>query len=277
MSRLVFGGASSEPAYRQYENMQRYPRDDDGKPLSPDSPKVESYVRKTLRMRRKISSGPRLIILVGAPGCGKSFISAQLMNVTLEAGRWLVVNQDTLGSRKACYARASRHLQDNRNRVVIDRCNFDRQQRQTWVQLAKNYGIGRADIWAIELHVPLEVCIERVNHRVNHPTLKPGKKSANIVRGFSRLLEWVNSSAEGIGRVLPSFKPDDVRFIVEEVRRAVSPPGPMNRYNGTVVEAGEQQGNSSTREGRLPRRSISPINLFLPDVTVAKTESSGTS
>merc|ERR1719329_1077518 len=61
----------------------------------------------------------RVLVLCGLPGSGKSTLAARLQR---ELG-WMVVNQDTLGSRQACMKVTRDALKSPSGRVVIDRCN----------------------------------------------------------------------------------------------------------------------------------------------------------
>ena len=58
---------------------------------------------------------PRLLVLVGVPGSGKTTVAAQL-----QQEGWVSVCQDVLGNRRACEQAAARALQQRRD-VVIDR------------------------------------------------------------------------------------------------------------------------------------------------------------
>ncbi len=70
--------------------------------------------------------GRRVLVMVGMPGSGKSTAAKQLA----ERG-WARVNQDEMGTRKVCEARLEDALRAGRS-VVVDRCNFDYQQRHVW-------------------------------------------------------------------------------------------------------------------------------------------------
>ncbi len=92
-----------------------------------------------------------IIVLIGLPGSGKSTFSNAILTNT-NRDRWAVCNQDILGDRGSVYIAAKRHLKliDSYGAsieyipesmppwkgVVIDRCNFNKSQRQHWQQLA---------------------------------------------------------------------------------------------------------------------------------------------
>ena len=86
--------------------------------------------------------------------------------------------QDALGSRRACEDAVIAALAAGAE-VVVDRCNFDEQQRLTWVALARRC---RAVPIGLQLQVPLEECIRRVCLRTDHPTLAAGNAPEVIAR-----------------------------------------------------------------------------------------------
>lgn len=105
-----------------------------------------------------------MIVLVGLPGSGKSTIA----KILAQKG-YVRVNQDDLGSRNACKKIAEEALMKNKS-VVIDRCNFNEQQRKSWIDLATKRAV--TNITAVYLSVPAEVCYERACKRKDHPTIK---------------------------------------------------------------------------------------------------------
>jgi predicted kinase len=137
----------------------------------------------------------RMLVLVGMPGSGKSTLAKRL----LEHG-WSRINQDELGSRRACELATEEELRNGRS-VVVDRCNFDAKQRQTWLDLARKYRLPRVD--AVCLDVPAETCLARITVREDHPTIAAGDAatSANIIANFQRQLVWPKRS-EGFEEVV---------------------------------------------------------------------------
>lgn len=95
----------------------------------------------------------------------------------------------TCSSEQACEIAAEDALRKGQS-VVVDRCNFDYQQRHVWIQMATKFNVARID--AIHfgkrsallfteqldsfLHadVPVELCKARVLVREDHPTIPKG-------------------------------------------------------------------------------------------------------
>ncbi len=134
----------------------------------------------------------RMVVLVGIPGSGKSFVAEQLR----EKG-WVIVSQDELGNRKECEKQTASALQQGRS-VIIDRTNFDKQQRSHWLRIAGNH---RAAATALYLDVDIDTCKARVMSRSGHPTLKPSPLSLEIVDRFLSDLETPTED-EGFRRVV---------------------------------------------------------------------------
>jgi len=62
---------------------------------------------------------------------GKSTFAKRFLKANPDFER---VNQDELKTRKRCEAVAEAHLKEGKS-VIVDRCNFDYQQRLTWIKL----------------------------------------------------------------------------------------------------------------------------------------------
>ncbi|BDA48138.1 probable bifunctional polynucleotide phosphatase/kinase at N-terminal half [Coccomyxa sp. Obi] len=120
-------------------------------------------------------SRQRVIILAGLPGSGKTTVAKQLQNLG-----WVWVNQDTLGSRRACEEALVSALHAGRE-VVVDRCNFDVSQRSFFLNLACRC---EAEVTALQLTTPVKECIRRAKGRRDHPTLN-GDNIEGIITRFA--------------------------------------------------------------------------------------------
>jgi predicted kinase len=135
---------------------------------SSSSSSSSSFVARTVM--GQCPRAQKLVVLVGLPGCGKSTFAKSIIAAgtsyletetdaylwdddcnepTMEGNcgvddnhnRWEYVNQDILGSRSKCIKAATRSLQSGCS-VIIDRCNFNMEQRRTWVQLARDHCVS---------------------------------------------------------------------------------------------------------------------------------------
>lgn len=81
---------------------------------------------------------PFMVMLVGLPGSGKSTFAQSL--VASMPNKFSRINQDELKKRVECERKVKQILStssEQRLCPIIDRCNFDAQQRSTWYRLAK--------------------------------------------------------------------------------------------------------------------------------------------
>ncbi|RIA91442.1 hypothetical protein C1645_672671, partial [Glomus cerebriforme] len=89
--------------------------------------------------------------------------------------------------------------------VIVDRCNFDEEQRKTWINLAYQFKLS---IDAIILDTPYEICENRILKRKDHPTQVHGKDGLNILENFKQIFKPPNYN-EGFERIL-NVKPDEI-------------------------------------------------------------------
>lgn len=103
-----------------------------------------------------------LILMVGPIGSGKTTFAKSLVNDSA-----IRISQDEMG-RKAYLNHFKEALKDGIPRIIIDRQNFNRQQRDRFISAARanNYCIT---IFEMD-YCPLE-CLKRVINRKNHPTI----------------------------------------------------------------------------------------------------------
>ena len=160
---------------------------------------------------KPLTTPPRLIVLAGLPGSGKSSLAAALE----KRGGWAVVNQDSLGNRRKCEQACARAFERG-DRVVIDRCNHDRAQRAHWTRILERAGGGHAV--AVWLTTPVDSCVERVLARPVHPTLA-GPGAEKVVRNFEKSFDPPgDDEVDAIIKLAPT---DDY----DSVAAALDPPG----------------------------------------------------
>lgn len=126
----------------------------------------------------------RLILLMGLPGAGKSTWANAQSNT-------IVINQDFLGSKQECIRLFKEALKDGTKDITIDRCNINKSQRKTWIDIAKFYGVK--DIELLWFNIPIEECVNRVINRNNHLTITNDLdvvKKRTICYNFKDTLEF---------------------------------------------------------------------------------------
>ena len=117
-------------------------------------------------------SFPRMLMLQGIPGSGKSTFARRLEE---EGNNWVRVCQDVLKTRQRCIDVSELALSEGKN-VVIDRCNFNRAQRESWIRIAQEEGIY---IGCIVFAIPYATCSERIRNRQDHETLMAHEPEKN--------------------------------------------------------------------------------------------------
>lgn len=126
---------------------------------------------------------PKVIVLVGIPGSGKSTWVKKWQEMH-PSDDYQVVNQDIIGSRTKCIDKMHELLENNKN-VIVDRCNVTEEQRSHWVQVALYHGVEV--LTCIVLEVDEEEAIARVELRRDHPTISSDlsvEKKREIVYKF---------------------------------------------------------------------------------------------
>ncbi|CAG8505360.1 13636_t:CDS:2, partial [Dentiscutata erythropus] len=161
---------------------------------------------------KKNESKNRALICIGVPGSGKSTFSKSLCQAYPD--KWYRINQDDLGTRQSCEDLFKAKLNEGMN-VIVDRCNFNGNQRKVWIKLARDFGIP---VDAIVMDTPMEECSSRILERQNHPTEVQGQKGLEILADFQ---QWM---------VFPSYEEGFERII------SIKPQPTPDSYNDKVIE-----------------------------------------
>ncbi|KAI8368410.1 AAA domain-containing protein [Choanephora cucurbitarum] len=125
-------------------------------------------------------------------------------------------------SRKAC-EKYTREFLNKRYSVIVDRCNFDRDQRKTWVDIAQEY---KLPIDCIVMTADKQECRNRIEVRTEHPTGVVGREGVSVLNRFVRNYHPPTpESGEGFSRILyldPSPNPVCTEERVSEVFELLS-------------------------------------------------------
>lgn len=120
-----------------------------------------------------------MIIMIGPPASGKSFISKELCNKY----NYVRINRDTLKTMKRCEKETEKALKELKS-VVIDNTNPDEKSRKSFVDLANKY---KFDIKYYIMETPRETC--QHNNLYRHYIEKQEKISEIVYRIFYKKLE----------------------------------------------------------------------------------------
>lgn len=115
----------------------------------------------------------KIIILVGPPGSGKSTLSKQYV-----ADGYVRVSTDDQGKdgQRKVFEAAVAAGSD----IVVDRMNFNWDQRNKYLPLAKQNGYSSK---IVVLHESFKTCLERMSKRKDHPTIQD-EKTAKVALDF---------------------------------------------------------------------------------------------
>ncbi|KLO17961.1 hypothetical protein SCHPADRAFT_140534 [Schizopora paradoxa] len=160
--------------------------------------------------------GPKVLVLVGLIGSGKSTFAKELERHMPQFRR---CNQDDLGNRRAVEKLARESLHDGLS-VCIDRTNVDETQRAHWINIARE--LPGTQVWCL-------VCTD-------HPTIKNPEQARIILHRFANDLR-PPAFDEGFDRILRikpadhpslSYSQDDISTILLKIYTS-SPPPPSHQ------------------------------------------------
>ncbi|PLW21997.1 hypothetical protein PCANC_04347 [Puccinia coronata f. sp. avenae] len=149
----------------------------------------------------------RVLVLCGFVGSGKSSFAIELEKFN---PNFIRISQDVLGKRQVCEAVARRSLREGKS-IIIDRQNFDRKQRSTWIQIANEFaGLNSGCNVAcdvIEFATPYEECAKRLQVRTGHESIHTVQEGMGILKLVSSQ-QWVPPDvSEGFTRHLVLLPP----------------------------------------------------------------------
>lgn len=140
---------------------------------------------------------PKLKLMVGPPGSGKSTYSRRLF---YDHGMFTTyINQDSQGKEHMSKFLAA--IAERRN-IIVDRMNFNKEQRSRYLGPAVSNGY---ETEIIVLHEPYDECMMRMSRRVDHETIDTKEKAAGALRTFfTRYERPEEGEADTITRLYPA-------------------------------------------------------------------------
>lgn len=173
----------------------------------------------------------KLTLFVGPPGSGKSTMARALFLAQETAFTTTYINQDSQG--REGHLQLFKEAISKGYPVIVDRMGFNRDQRNRYLNPAKEAGY---ETEIIVLHQPYSVCFERVMSRKDHETIKDESAARGALGTFFSKYERVSDSeANKVTRIWPDG-PKDVAIYsdldgtlcdVEHRRHFVRPDMPL--------------------------------------------------
>eukprot|EP00525_Craspedostauros_australis_P009136 CAMPEP_0198123698 /NCGR_PEP_ID=MMETSP1442-20131203/38128_1 /TAXON_ID= /ORGANISM="Craspedostauros australis, Strain CCMP3328" /LENGTH=309 /DNA_ID=CAMNT_0043782941 /DNA_START=53 /DNA_END=982 /DNA_ORIENTATION=- len=143
--------------------------------------------------QENIAFKPFMVMMCGLPGSGKSTLARALVQTM--PFKFVRINQDELGNRRACEAMCRQTIHDGKC-PIIDRCNFDLKQRQKWIDIARaefpNATAAKSRIYVVQFDLPDTVCVQRCKTRGEHETIQP-RQAQRIVGMVKKDLRFPSS------------------------------------------------------------------------------------
>ncbi|KAL9933743.1 hypothetical protein V8E36_007401 [Tilletia maclaganii] len=189
-----------------------------------------------------------LVMCVGLVGSGKSTVASAIQAYYPDA--WVRCNQDEFRNRQAVESKAHRALRQGQN-VIIDRTNADSGQRSTWIDLAAEYG---ADVVTVIFDTPFEQCLQRLELRTNHPTLKTVQHATDILHRFARQISLPPPSSAGVARTIllnpAAYSAEPTQVEVDDILERIS-----SQPSATKAEIDAAQRRCQPSPGFTPLRA----------------------
>ena len=107
-------------------------------------------------IKLKASTKKEMIIMIGFPGCGKSYLSKQI--------GYEIINQDNLKNKKKCLKETEKLMKLDKS-LIIDNTNYNVDKRKDYILLAKKYNYF---IRSIVIDNSIEFCQHMNSFRSNY-------------------------------------------------------------------------------------------------------------
>lgn len=137
-----------------------------------------------------------LTLMVGPPGSGKSTFAHTLGLRAADNHAHIVrINQDDQG--KVGHMNAFLDAVTQGKDIIVDRMNFNKEQRARYITLAKAAGY---EVEVYMFYYSTTTCMQHMRNRINHPTIKTEEDMWKALRFFFSKFEYP-SKEEGIDRI----------------------------------------------------------------------------
>lgn len=139
----------------------------------------------------------RITVLVGPPGSGKSTFAVDYARKHPCPPNCTIISQDSQG--REGHLKLFESALSAGSDLIIDRMNFDKNQRNRYLSSARKAGY---DTRIIVFDVHRDTCIDRCNKRDDHPTIKEERTAKTAVDFYFLNFEQVMAEeADEIMRV----------------------------------------------------------------------------
>lgn len=124
-----------------------------------------------------------IYILIGPQGSGKTYWAQNVLMAHDQTGI-VRISQDDQG--RIGHRQFFQKCVDDGFSVVVDRMNFDFEQRDRYIQYANKLGYDVVFVW---FNVRKETCLRRLAHRKGHPTIAPDSDHNGMLDFYFNSLE----------------------------------------------------------------------------------------
>lgn len=154
----------------------------------------------------------KLVLLVGPPGSGKSTLALEMTQNYHCPENTARINQDSQGKdgHKEYFNTA---MSAGASLIVIDRMNFNKEQRERYLKPAREAGY---ETKIIVLQTARHLCFTRMGSREDHPTIKDLKSASSAMNTFMKQYERpTKDEADELEFILCNTNSSDQRDLVQ--------------------------------------------------------------